>query len=302
MKILKKSSKQSSDDSVYTLRFSWPKNYKKLFFLAALLLIGIECISFSFYNPDIFFNMLYNTAASNVQVESQGAYPLQTSPPYTVALDAGHGGTDTGAQTSSIDEEKACLATTNALYELLEKDENYTPVKTRPDDKDPSNESRVEVATNNQASLLISIHANCDPGNRQSHGFECYPTPPGRKYSAQSYEFAQYVVEGMRQSGHRIRGKNGIRYAYYSGQSKRIVEGDDTKVRSLKSFGMVEKPQCPAVLVEQGFITNYSDAENWISQEGCNRAALIYYNAICKYFGTQPMVTPSQTPQPSPQA
>ena len=64
-------------------------------------------------------------------------YLLQTQPPYTVALDAGHGGFDTGAE-AIIKELEVCEQTVNALYTLLEQDSNYAPVRTRPNGEDRS--------------------------------------------------------------------------------------------------------------------------------------------------------------------
>ena len=148
---------------------------------------------------------------------------------------------------------------------------------------------RAQAATDAGASLLLSVHANSDESTGQSHGFECFPTPPGRTYSEESMRFAQCIAQKMGGAGHRLRGENGIRFAYYNGKSKRIVDSTDTKIREQKSFGIVERPYCPAVLVEQCFLTNYSDVENWTGEAGCARAARIYYEAICAYFGTEPL-------------
>lgn len=229
----------------------------------------------------------FASAAPDSTPLPQPPYPLQTAPPYTVALDAGHGGTDTGAQ-SLIDEVIVCDKTVAALYALLSSDPNFAPMLTRTPEQDPPIKDRAETTNKAQASLLISIHANLD-GSRQSHGFECFPTPPGRLYSAESLHFAQNIVNGMASAGHRLRGETGIRFAYYNGKSKKIVDSTDTRVRSQKSFGIVEKVGCPAVLVEQCFITNYKDVETWASDEGCTKAARIYYEAICAYFGTAPL-------------
>ncbi|MCI2046185.1 MAG: N-acetylmuramoyl-L-alanine amidase [Faecalibacterium sp.] len=215
-------------------------------------------------------------------------YPLQTRPPYTVALDPGHGGMDLGAE-ALVNEVEVCEKTTDDLYALLDADPNYRPVRTRENGEDRSTSDRAQTATDNRASLLLSIHANCDRSTRQSHGFECFPTPPGRRYSEESMRFAQCIVVKMKAAGHRLHGETGIRFAYYSGKSKRIVPSSDTRVRSQKSFGMVEKPACPAVLAEQCFLTNYKDVENWASEAGCQKAATVYYRAICAYFGTAPM-------------
>lgn len=73
-------------------------------------------------------------------------YLLQTQPPYTVALDAGHGGFDTGAE-AIIKELEVCEQTVNALYTLLEQDSNYAPVRTRPNGEDRSIKERAQAAT-----------------------------------------------------------------------------------------------------------------------------------------------------------
>ena len=91
----------------------------------------------------------------------------------------------------------------------------------------------------------------------------------------------------MAAAGHTIRGggtKTGIKYAYYYGNEKRIVESSDDKVRSRKSFGILEKTNCPRLLVEQCFISNYDDVHNWASEEGCKKAAELYYRDIKQYF------------------
>lgn len=207
-----------------------------------------------------------------------------TRPPYVIAIDPGHGGMDTGAQ-AIVEEYEVIDATSAYLYQLLENDPDFIPILTRTD-TDPESSARAETANNACASLLISIHANSD-SHRSSKGFECFPQPPGRAYHSQSLHFAQLIVEQMRAAGHTIRGdenKTGIKYAYYYGDTKKIVDSADSKVRSRKSFGILEKTNCPAVLAEQCFITNYSDVENWATDAGCHKAAQLYYAAIKQFF------------------
>lgn len=221
--------------------------------------------------------------------DPQRPYTLQTAPPYTVALDAGHGGMDTGAHCRQVEEAAVCEHTVDALFAWLEADPNFEPVRTRENGVDLSIADRVKTATERQASLLLSVHANLDPGNRQSHGFECFPTPPGRVYSEESLRAAQCLAEAMGQAGHRLRGGNGVRFAYYYGKRKKIVDSTVTDVRSEKSFGIVEQPHCPAVLMEQCFLSNSGDYEAWASPEGCKRAGRVYYEGLCAYFGTEPL-------------
>lgn len=206
---------------------------------------------------------------------------------YVVALDAGHGGFDTGAN-ALVQELTVCEQTVDLLYALLEADPSYTPLRTRPNGEDRSIKERAQAAVDGGAQLLLSVHANSDESTRQSHGFECFPTPPGRAHSENAMRFALSIAEKMGEAGHRLRGGNGVRFAYYNGKQKQIVDSTDDKVRTQKSFGIVERPNCPAVLVEQCFLTNDDDVAHWTGEAGCARAARIYYEAICDYFGTQP--------------
>lgn len=209
------------------------------------------------------------------------------SEPYVVALDAGHGGFDTGAN-ALVQELSVCEQTVDLLYALLEADPNYTPLRTRPNGEDRSTRERAQAATDGGAQLLLSVHANSDQSTQQSHGFECFPTPPGRVHSEGAMRFALSIAGKMGEAGHRLRGGSGVRFAYYAGKEKQIVDSTDDKVRTQRSFGIVERPDCPAVLVEQCFLTNPGDVEQWTGDAGCARAARIYYEAICDYFGTQP--------------
>ena len=209
---------------------------------------------------------------------------MARSPPYVIAIDPGHGGTDTGAL-AIAKEYQVIDKTTAFLYQLLENDPDFVPVLTRTD-SDPESGPRARTANDSGAVLLISIHANSD-SHQSSKGFECFPTPPGRPHHRQSLKFAQLIVQQMADAGHTIRGgeeKTGIKYAYYYGKQKKIVDSTDTQVRSRQSFGILEKTNCPRVLVEQCFLTNYNDVANWATDDGCEKAATLYYNAIKQYF------------------
>ncbi|MEG1801407.1 MAG: N-acetylmuramoyl-L-alanine amidase [Oscillospiraceae bacterium] len=250
---------------------------------------AIFCIFTCFSHGQNLNELFYGIGICTVQSRVTSAYPLPTQAPYVVAIDPGHGGMDTGAQ-SIIDELYLCETTAKYLYDFLDKDQNFSPFYTREWGSDPSSELRARRADENFSAVLISIHGNYDGSSRRSHGFECFPTPPGREYSKKSMDLALCIASQMEKAGNHLRGENncGIRFAYYSGNSKRMAEISDTKVHSQKSFGIIEKPSCPAVLVEQCFITNYNDVENWGRDDGCKKSAQVYYKALCRYFSTQP--------------
>ncbi len=232
-------------------------------------------------NPLQIGQLIYGLSLCNTQGITLPVY--LSSPPYVIAIDPGHGGMDTGAL--AIAKEFMVIDTTAAyLYDMLEQDPDFIPVFTRTD-TDPDSKQRAAIANSAGASLLISLHANSD-SHQSSKGFECFPAPPGKNNHTESLKFATLIASGMQNRGHKLRGESatGVKYAYYSGSKKIIVDSSDTKQRSLPSFGILEKSRCPAVLVEQCFITNYRDVEKWATESGCKKAAEIYYTAIKDYF------------------
>jgi len=216
-----------------------------------------------------------------------------SGPPYTVAIDAGHGGTDVGAQ-GFVEESALTEATIGALEQWLMQDANFTPVRTHPYDTFTENTDRAETANHAGAALMLSVHGNSNPYSDKTTGFECYAQPPGRKYHDASLYFAHLIAGRIGGTGQRLRGEAGVRYIYYvgddaTGYEKQVIEESDTTVREEQTFGILEKTACPAVLAEQCFVTSAADVEAWGSAEGCRRAARIYYEAICEYFGTEPL-------------
>ena len=121
-------------------------------------------------------------------------------------------------------------------------------------------------------------------------GFECYPAVPGRTWHQESFYFAKLLAGGMQSIGARLRGRGGVRYIYYlENDQKQLVENTYTQVRPERSFTLLEDVDCPAVLAEQCFVTNDEDVEHFGSEQGCKAVARIYYEAICAYFGTEPL-------------
>ena len=67
------------------------------------------------------------------------------------------------------------------------------------------------------------------------------------------------------------------------------VESTHAEVRAERSFTLLEDVNCPAVLAEQCFVTSAEDVAQFGSEEGCRKTARVYYEAICHYFGTEPL-------------
>lgn len=256
-----------------------------LFVFAALML----CFGLFLWKAALELNA---PAESAVSVSAEDFRPVVGDPPYRVAVDAGHGGNDPGAR-GVVEEKQVTAATAAALLQWLEQDPNYIPLQTRESfDATATPAQRAAVASAQSPQLLLSIHGNSAPEGSAASGFECYPSVPGRTWHQESYYFAQQLAQGMQAAGAKLRGHGGIRYIYYQGEVKQLVESTHTEVRDERSFTLLEDVNCPAVLAEQCFVTSEEDVAQFGSEEGCKTVARVYYEAICAYFGTQPLDTP----------
>jgi N-acetylmuramoyl-L-alanine amidase len=94
---------------------------------------------------------------------------------FTLVIDAGHGGHDTGAVGAVSKEKNLTLKFALAFGRLVE--ENCPDVKvvyTRKTDRFVELYRRAEIANQNKADLFISIHINALPKGRVARGFQTY--------------------------------------------------------------------------------------------------------------------------------
>ncbi len=211
---------------------------------------------------------------------------------HVIVIDPGHGGIDRGAEYYAVESEET-ERTASALQALLMADENYDVLLTKQAGEGLSIADRASVANSKKADLFLSIHFNSDE-TYSATGFECYPQTPGSEYYSDSMRFAKAIAEGMGEQGQNLRGFGGVRFLYYTddgegGYQKLLREINDTNVYPEQTFGVLEQAQCPAVLAEQCFLTSDSDVLNWTGDSGAQKAARVYYEAICEYFGTEPI-------------
>ena len=249
------------------------------------LLVCVVCFSAAFF--------LWKAALSGFGRNESGEEPFRPvvgDPPYRVCIDAGHGGSDPGAR-GVVEEKEMTAQTSEALLALLEADPNYIPLRSRESYDVTAKPSERAGAINAQSpQLLLSIHGNSAANGSTASGFECYPAVPGRTWHQESFYFARLLAGGMQSIGAKLRGRGGVRYIYYlENDQKQLVENTYTQVRNERSFTLLEDVDCPAVLSEQCFVTNVEDVERFGSEEGCKTVARIYYEAICAYFGTEPL-------------
>ena len=127
--------------------------------------------------------------------------------PYTVALDAGHGGADCGAE-GVRQEIELTERTTAELKALLEQDGRFRVILSREAGEGKSISERNRKFRRYKPDVMLSIHGNADD-KASAHGFEAYPSPPGYENHEESLALAVLLAEEMQSVGATLRGTQG---------------------------------------------------------------------------------------------
>ena len=185
-----------------------------------------------------------------------------------IALDAGHGGSDSGAiGPTGVTEKGVTLRVAKALQKLLQA-EGATVLMTRTTDTEVSPkkanasdveelQARCDVGNDGNADIFISMHMDSFTNSTPSGTTGYYYT----KGSKASQRMARYVSEG-------------------------VVTALGTGNRGTKScnFYVVKHTDMPATLVEMAFISNDKEEKLMNSEAGINRAAEGILNGLRRFF------------------
>lgn len=216
--------------------------------------------------------------------EWQGTRPTAAEQAEADEIERADGGEDAGSLGSGLREADVTLKTATLVYDKLARDGRFAPMLTANGTEYLKPSRRAARAKAAGAQLLLSIHLNYDADSRVS-GFECCPATPQLSTNADSLRFARLVAEKFGAMGMELRGIDGVRYIYFDDNDNRYIrESNDTTVLSDPTFTVVQKCGCPAVLVEEGFITNAGDVALVATDAACEAAAQAYYECILTYF------------------
>ena len=250
------------------------------------LLIGIlTCV----YNDSLASNRPIAECYSNVKK------------PFTVVIDAGHGGKDSGTLGKKSKEKNVALAIAIKVGEKIE--QFYDDVKviyTRKDDTFIPLFERINVANDADADLFISIHCNAS-ARRSANGTETFVMglhtadenleTAKRENSAilleNDFESNYEGFDPNSDAGHIILSMYQNLYLDQSIEFASMVEeefGLKTS-RGVKQAGFVvlRRATMPAILVETGFLSNPSDEKRLLSKKGQEKISSALFTAFQKY-------------------
>ena len=189
----------------------------------------------------------------------------------TVVIDAGHGGADAGAVANGLVEKELNLVIAKKLESLL-KYSDVDVVMTRTEDVLLSGDAterkklhdllnRVKIAKKYDNCIFVSIHMNKFP-LEECHGLQVFYSKNNEKSKTLASLLREYAL--------RTDEKNG-----------RVIKPAGTNIYVL------DRLECPAVLVECCFLSNDYDAGRIIDEKEQNKLAFALFCGINKFIEEQ---------------
>lgn len=225
---------------------------------------------------------------------------------FTLVIDPGHGGKDSGTLRGQYVEKKIVLAVALAFGKLVENNmSDVNVLYTRKSDVFVPLDKRASLANRNKANLFISIHVNSTGAKTTSvSGIETYAL--GFSKSAANLEVAKRENEVVKYEDNYKQKYEGFdpdspeSYIIFEFMSTEFLnqslEFASSVQRNMKNtakrndrgarqdnFLVLREAGMPAVLVELGFINNSSDATFISSAEGQKKLAESLYGAFREY-------------------
>jgi N-acetylmuramoyl-L-alanine amidase len=206
-----------------------------------------------------------------------------------IVIDPGHGGSHSGAVHKKLNGTQIYEKNLNIDYAYMLRDKltslGATVVLTRTGDTLPDNAwspprmyARTDFARNNNTDLFISIHMDSIGNNSQARGFTVF------YFNEFSKAFGEAMNDSLEPAYRRLSGGKkgrGVRWNY---------------------FTVMNLHDCPALLLECGFMSNPDELELLMSSEYKDGFTQAMVEGIISYLNTSNIeVNPSTTTQSTPQ-
>lgn len=224
---------------------------------------------------------------------------------FTLVIDPGHGGHDSGAVGAMSKEKNINLNVALAFGRLVEANcPDVNVIYTRKTDVFIPLGERANIANRNKADLFISVHTNALPKGRVARGFEVYTL--GMHRAADNLAVAKRensVISLEKDYRQRYQGfdpnssesyimfefiqdrnmSKSVELAKYIQKEACLSAGRNNKGVHQAGFLVLRATSMPSCLIELGFITTPDEERFLNSQDGISRLARGIYNAFAKY-------------------
>lgn len=192
---------------------------------------GHTMVPIRFFSEVLGYTVTWEQASYTARVSSAGLDTPVSPERFLIALDAGHGGSASGAYYENTAEKDLNLAMTRKLDEIL-RGLGYRTMLTRSADVDVGLKRRSVLANEAKADIFVSIHCNASETNHDFQGLYVYHYPG----SVQGAALAQAIQTPACQ---------------FTGAVDRGINS--------ANFSVVRESKMPAVLVETGFMTCHEE-------------------------------------------
>ena len=247
----------------------------------------------SYNTPQSQNNNSNNTRITQTQSQSQSGNTSRGNKKYTIVVDPGHGGRDSGARGNGYNEKDIALQVATRLANNLRQD--YNVIMTRDSDFFVPLDTRAKIGNDANADFFISIHLNSGSSS-SANGTEVFyfSKKDQGSYAAQVAKFENKVDGSYGDVPFSDFILNDIFYRKNQKTSQAIAESvlnnliNTTGLRRRGVFGanfaVLRGSNSPSILVELGFMNNYSDLSPYLTPDGQERAANAIGSAIRSYF------------------
>ena len=224
---------------------------------------------------------------------------------FTVVLDAGHGGKDTGNRGNNYYEKKIALSIALKTGKILEKEKKIRVIYTRKTDVFVNLIERANIANREDADLFISIHCDSFEKNKSVYGAGTFVM--GLHANDRNFEVAKYENSVIFLEDNYLQNYDGfdpnslesvigltLMQETYLDQSilaansiqNSFVNKLNRKNRTVKQAGfmVLKYSYMPSVLVETGFLTNKREGAYLNSKKGQSEMAETIAEGIKNYF------------------
>ena len=198
---------------------------------------------------------------------------------FVVVLDPGHGGRDPGAEAGGYRESSLMLELAEAVKESLIRNTDFKVVLTRTEDKFLSLEDRITIASQSDANLFISLHADAViEGEASGTTVYLLSDKATDKMSAQlaSRHDRSEILRGVDLSGldsqvasvllDMARQETKPRSEAVASFILKVFKEKITELSSqplrYAAFSVLKSPDIPSILIEAGFMSTPSDLQN----------------------------------------